>query len=126
MEHRPHPGTGRPLAGPTLSFHLKEEVGRLRSEPDWTAGRRAITLAKHDGLRVVLTALRAGAVLEEHVAAGALAVQGLEGRIRFEAGGETRTLGPGDLLVLEPGLAHRVRAEEESVFLLTVAQPGDR
>lgn len=122
MEHRPHPGTERPLAGPTLFFHLQDEVARLREEPDWTAGRRAITLAKHSGLRVVLTALRAGAVLDEHLAAGALAVQGLEGRIRFQAGGETRTLGPGDLLVLEPGLPHSVRADEESVFLLTVAQ----
>jgi len=47
----------------------------------------------------------------------------LEGRVRFAAGDETRVLVPGDLVALEPGLSHDVQALEESVLLLTLAQP---
>lgn len=125
MTTRPHPGTERPLAAPLMLFRLPEEVARLKGEPGWTGGKRAITLTKQGGLRVVLIALRAGATLDEHLAAGALTVQVLEGRVRFDAGGETRALVPGELLALEPGLPHDVQAVDESVFLLTLAQPAD-
>ena len=126
MTSRPHPGTDRPLAAPALHFRLQEELRRLRGEPDWTSGRRSITLAKHGGLRVVLIAMLAGATLDEHVAAGALTVQVLEGRVRFTAGGETLMLVPGELLALEPGLPHEVHAMDASAFLLTLAQSGER
>jgi quercetin dioxygenase-like cupin family protein len=126
MTPRPHPGTDRPLAAPLLLFRLPEEVSRLKGEPDWTGGKRTITLTKQGGLRVVLIALRAGATLDEHLAAGALTVQVLEGSVRFAAGGETRSLVPGELLALEPGLRHDVQAVDESVFLLTLAQPVER
>lgn len=80
MTNRPHPGTERLLAAPLLLFRFAEEVARLKGEPDWAGGKRAITLTKQGGLRVVLIALRSGATLDEHVAAGALTVQVLEGR----------------------------------------------
>ena len=123
MTTRPHPGSERPLASPVLRFRLAEEVARLRAEPDWTSGKRAITLTKQQGLRVVLLALRAGAALHEHLTAGALTIQVLEGRLRLDAGGETREIVAGELLALEPGLLHDVHAVDESVFLLTLAQP---
>ncbi len=126
MTHRPHPGSERPLAAPLLQFRLADEVARLQGEQGWTAGKRAITLAKQGGLRVVLIALRAGAALDEHLAAGALTLQVLEGRVGFDAGAETRALLPRELLVIEPGLPHDVRALDESVFLLTLAQPIER
>ena len=126
MTTRPHPGTERLLAAPLLLFRLPDEVVRLKGEPDWAAGKRAITLTKQGGLRVVLIALRPGATLDEHLAVGALTVQVLEGRVRFDAGGETRVLMPGELLALEPGLRHDVQAVDESVFLLTLAQPVER
>src|SRR5512147_2454341 len=67
MTQRPHPGSDRALAGPVMQFSLFEEIERLKAEPDWTAGRRSITLAKQSGLRVVLMVLRAGAKVDEHL-----------------------------------------------------------
>ena len=122
MTDRPHPGTERPLEAPVLSFRLADELARLKGESDWTAGRRTITLAKQGSLRLVLIALRAGAALEEHVAPGVISVHVLEGAIRFTAEGRAQPLGPGDLLTLLPGRTHRVDAERDSAFLLTIAQ----
>lgn len=126
MTKRPHPGTDRPLAAAQLFFRLPDDVRSLKGEADWKAGKKTITLTKQGGLRVVLIALHAGATMDDHLAAGALTVQVLEGRVRFTAGGETRALVPGELLALEPGLPHDVQALEESVFLLTLAQPVER
>jgi len=123
---RPHPGNERSLSAPVLLLNLLEELRRLRSEPDWTGGKRTITLTKQGGLRVVLVALHAGASMEEHLAAGAMTAQVLEGRVHFVVGGETRTLSPGELMAVEPGLPHTVQAVEESAFLLTLAQPVER
>jgi quercetin dioxygenase-like cupin family protein len=64
--------------------------------------------------------------LDEHLATGGLTVQGLEGRVRFSTTSETHWLGPGEVLALEPELQHDVQAMEESVFLLTIAQPVGR
>ena len=126
MPRRPHPGTDRSLEGPVLHFRLLEELHRLKDEPNWKGGKRTITLTKQAGLRVVLVALLAGGTLDQHLAAGALTLQVLEGRLRLAAGGETRTLLPNELLVLEPALPHEVQAEDASAFLLTLAQPPGR
>lgn len=124
MTPRPHPGSERPLDAPVLHFHLAEEVARLKAEPGWASGKQTITLSKQEGQRVVLVGMRAGAELEEHVAPGAISVQLLEGAIQFTTRDEARPLRPGDLLTLAPGRPHAVRAEGESILLLTLAHPS--
>ena len=77
MRMQRSPGTERLREGPLRLFRLADEIARLKGEADWTGGKRAITLTKQDGQRVVLLALRAGAKLDEHLAAGALTIAGL-------------------------------------------------
>lgn len=126
MTLRPHPGSERPLDAPALLFRLTDEIARLKAEPGWTGGKQTITLAKQGTQRVVLIGMHAGAVLEEHVAPGAISVHLLEGSLRFTAAGAPHLLAPGDLLTLAPGQPHAVRAESASVFLLTLGQPAER
>jgi len=120
MPARQHPVTERPLTAPALQFDLVHEIQRLKSEKDWTAGKRSITLAKPGARRVVLMALRTDARVEEHAVAGALFLQVLEGRVRVTVAEHTWSLGGGELLALEPKVPHRVHAMTESVLLLTL------
>jgi len=112
------------LAGATLTFDLGAELEQLRQEESYRAGdRNARTLVKEGGLRIVLTALQAGARLREHSAPGPISVQTLAGRIRLHAADETVDLPVGGLLALDRNVAHDVEALEDSAFLLTIAWP---
>ena len=72
------------LAGSHLVYDLAAEAAQVRYERGYREGdRNANTLVKTDALRVVLTALRQGARLHEHVAPGWTSVHTLQGRLRF-------------------------------------------
>jgi quercetin dioxygenase-like cupin family protein len=118
---RPH---APPMAGPFLEFDLTAEVDRLHREVTWKTGRNARTLMKYDDLRVVLTALRANARIQEHKTEGRISVHMLSGHLRLNASGRTFDLLPGSLLALDQGTPHDIEALEESAFLLTIAWPG--
>jgi quercetin dioxygenase-like cupin family protein len=131
--HAPGQTTGSPmrgpqqLRGPLLTFDLAAEAGQLRAELAYQAGERsANTLVKAPDLRVVLTAMRAGARLKEHDAAARISIQTLSGRLRLHVADEPVELPAGHLLVLDHDLVHDVEALEDCVFLLTVAWQADR
>jgi quercetin dioxygenase-like cupin family protein len=113
------------LTGPALSFGLTGEVEALRGEPAWERfDRNAKTLVKDGAFRVVLTALKAGAALDEHRVSARVMVQTVHGRLRVHLSAPDAAvidLPAGHLAVLQPGITHRVEAVEESAFLLTVA-----
>lgn len=114
-----------PLESPILSFDLNAEIGRLRGEDGWQAGRDSKTLVKHPDFRVVLTVLKSGARLHEHKAAGRISVQAVAGHIRMHVQDKVFDLPAGHLLALERALPHDVEALEDSAFLLTIAWPED-
>jgi quercetin dioxygenase-like cupin family protein len=115
------------LAAPHLVFELSDELERLKAEPSWQRGdRNANTLVKEPDFRIVLTALKAGAQLEEHQVAGRVAVQVLAGRVRMHLPDGAVELAAGRLIAFEPEIAHRVEALEESALLLTIGWPAGR
>jgi len=108
-----------------MAFDLAAEAGQLRAELAYKEGdRNANTLLKEQGARVVLTALRQGARLQEHQTAGWVVIQTIVGRVRLQALGQSVDLPAGHLVTLEPNVAHEVEALEESVFLITLAWVG--
>ena len=118
---RPH---AAPMADPFMEFELPGEIHRLHAETTWSTGQNARTLVKYDDLRVVLIALAAEARMPEHTAEGRISIQVLSGHIQVRASGRTFNLRSGGLLALDHGIAHDVRALEESALILTVAWPG--
>jgi quercetin dioxygenase-like cupin family protein len=113
-----------PLSGQGLLFHLEDEIRDLRSELGRTSGGRAAkTLAKAGGLRVTLILLRGGVTVDPQAAAGGASLQVLEGRLRVQADTRVLEATPGDLVVLGENLREPIRAEEDSLFLVTVAWP---
>ena len=112
------------LVGPYLELDLVRELDGLKREPEWASGQNARTLVKHDTLRIVLTALKAGHRIPEHQTDGHISIQTLSGRIHVRAGGRTFDLPGGVLLALEQGVRHDVEATHDSAFLLTIARPA--
>jgi quercetin dioxygenase-like cupin family protein len=104
-------------------FDLNAEIARF--PPDVPSGRRAETLIKTSGLRVVLITMRAGTALHEHVAPGTITVQPIRGRFVFAAGAEEREIVAGTLIAVESGVRHAVRALEGGAFLLTIGWSGE-
>lgn len=106
-------------------FDLPREIDGLRGEATWRQGDRdAKTLLKDCDLRVVLTALKAGAVLKEHQVPGPATIHLLAGRIALRLPDRTVELSSGQLLTLDGDLRHDVEAIEESAFLVTIAWPA--
>ncbi len=109
-----------------MEFDLPSEIHRLKAEATWSTGQNAKTLIKYDDFRVVLIALAAEAGQPEHKAEGRITIHVLSGHIRVLAAGRTFSLRPGGVLAVDHGVAHDVRALEESALLLTIAWPGTR
>jgi quercetin dioxygenase-like cupin family protein len=100
-------------------FNLDAEIERFQPG-DTEAGRRAETLIKADGLRVVVVTMRAGISLHEHIAPGPITIHALRGRFVVTFGNQEREIGPGDLVSLESGIRHAVGTIEDGAFLLTI------
>lgn len=112
----------RPLGGGVIVFRLPRERERAADAAALLKhGRSARTLLRDGPLRVTLVVLGPGGELAEHSAAGPIAVQPLDGAIRFTVDGQTHYLGAGEMLTAAAGLPHTVRSTYGAAFLLTVA-----
>lgn len=82
--------------------------------------RQTETLARESGVSILLMAMEAGDALHEHAAEGVVSIQLLLGHTTVKAGEEAFDLLPGQLVMLQPGVRHDLRAVERSTILLTV------
>jgi quercetin dioxygenase-like cupin family protein len=115
----------RPLHGPLQSFDLEAEVLRLRGEKEWQEGRRnAVTLRKGGGMNVVLLAMKAGDILDEHSAPGPISLVVREGYVRFTTTDGSVEAGPEALVACDAGVRHSVEALSDAVFLINLARSG--
>jgi quercetin dioxygenase-like cupin family protein len=117
--------TPGPLGNPMLTIDLNGEIKRLREENSWQGGRDSKTLVKNEDFRIVLTVLKANALLHEHKATGRISVQVLSGHIQMHVQDKVFELPAGHLLALDRAVPHDVKALEDSAFLLTIAWPEE-
>jgi quercetin dioxygenase-like cupin family protein len=116
----------RPREHPEVRFAPDQHAIDLRAvareleEAPARRGQRQKALYRHGRLTVALFTFDAGAGLADHVAAGVVTINVLDGRLRVFAGGVENTLPAGNLLVLAPGVRHDVHAEQPSTMLLQV------
>jgi quercetin dioxygenase-like cupin family protein len=110
------------FAGESRVFDLAAELLRLRAEPHGAVrGHRQMTLFHRPPVAHVLFSFDAGGALKRHVADGLVTIHVLEGRIQVETDEGGTALHAGQVLVLNPKVAHAVHAAEASAMLLTVA-----
>jgi quercetin dioxygenase-like cupin family protein len=110
-------------ASTVTSFALPDMAYQLMLEEAFLhAGRNALTLARGDDLTVVLMVLKAQSELHEHKAPGPITVTALFGYLEFQAATQSEPLAlqAGDAAVCGAHLAHRVKALEDSAFLLVM------
>lgn len=81
---------------------------------------KTTTLAKSADLELIRLVLPAGKVIPVHKAPGEITVQCLEGRVAFTATGQTQNLAAGQLLYLNAGEPHALKAIEDSSLLVTL------
>jgi quercetin dioxygenase-like cupin family protein len=106
-----------------MSFPIQAMAQQLMTEDSFqTSGRNALTLIHHPNLTVVLTVLKAGAVLDEHHAPAPVTLVPLFGEIVLaSAEGTTRlTLDHSKAAVFAAHLPHRVEAQQDSAFILVM------
>lgn len=109
---------------PTLAIlDIGSEGVALLAEPEWTGGdRNSRTLFKGDTLRIVLTALRAEAVMQNEDPDESVAIQPLQGEITVRVGRQDILARSGELVCVGEGEPWEVRASADSLFLLTVGR----
>lgn len=120
------PSINRPLAGPSLTFRLADQLRELRGEEAYRrSGRAGRTLTKSGRLRVVLLAVGADVLIGTHQADSPMTLQVVEGGLRFRDEGGEHELGRGDLLFFGPGNAEDIRATADSALLITISAVDD-
>jgi quercetin dioxygenase-like cupin family protein len=123
---RNRPEGTRTLDAPILRINLPDYVRQIKREVAWQDNdRNAITLLHNDSMRLVLVALKAGAEMTRHAVEAAISIHTLSGRLWVESDAQSFSVDAEEIATLQPGLQHYVFAEEESVFLLTLAGKGD-
>lgn len=98
-----------------LEAAADELLGRLPGNR-----RQSESLAREQGVSVIMMAMEEGDALKEHSAAGVVTVQLLRGQVAIGANGEVVDLAPRQMVLFQPGVRHSVEARERSVVLLTV------
>lgn len=80
----------------------------------------SIALTKTEQIELIRLVLPAGKEMPEHHVKGDITFQCLSGEIAFITRGTPTTLKAGEMLYLEGGAPHAVRAVTDSVALLTI------
>jgi quercetin dioxygenase-like cupin family protein len=113
------------LAGPLLTFDLREEFARLRAETPYIEHQRnAKTLVKSDAFRLVAVALRAGVRFDEDDPRGHVGLVVHEGAVTLHVAGRVESLRTGSVGAMEPGNPWWAEADDDSLLLLHLGWPA--
>jgi len=93
-------------------------IGRAAGED--LAQFSSIALAKTEQMELIRMTVPAGRAVPQHAVRGQLTLQCLEGEVAFDAHGRTALLRGGEMLYLEGGAPHALRANADSLLLLTI------
>ncbi len=96
------------------------DVVDIRPVGETLVGHVTTAILKSAQLELVRLVLPSGKAMREHRVAGEITVQCIEGLIEFTTPTFSRRLGPGQLVHLQGGEAHSLRALTDSTALLTI------
>jgi len=97
---------------------IEAMLTQLRSENAWEKNdRNGITVFKTDQMTVVLTILKAGALVENNLVEGLYMLQVIKGGLVVDTGDCPIKLEQGNILNLHAGVKHNILAKKETELL---------
>lgn len=108
------------MAAPLLDGSTAEFMNLLETCPVVPGATVSRPLLNRAEGRVVVFAMDAQQVISEHRAPFLATVQVLDGRLRFEIGGQEREMAANDWLLMPPDEPHSLEALEATRFVLTL------
>lgn len=113
------PEGDRVLDAPYVYADLPGFAEQVKDEKAWErSDRNSITVFKTDGMTIVLTAMKEGAVIKDNTVNGYFTVQVLEGKIRMETLEGDINMTQHQLISFHPKVPHSIEANADSVLLL--------
>lgn len=109
----------------TQIYSLPVLAREFLTEVAGSVERKKKNLFSAQGLQVFLLYIRAQGHVPTHHASGAITVQTLVGRARFDAEGQSHDMPSGSIISLAPGIPHELWAGEESVLLVSHAMGAE-
>ena len=105
-----------------LIFDLPTLVERIKVNHSWANGElNSMILLKTPDKQIVLTALHDRTEIQSFQSNESITFQIIEGKLTFRTPKESVTLDEGQLLTLHENVKYSLTTEEETVFLLTIA-----
>lgn len=124
---RNRPEGDRVLDAPYVFADLPKFLEQVKKEKAWEKNdRNGITIFKTDGMTMVITVLKEGAVIKDNTVNGYFTIQVLHGQLRMETLEGDADLNTDQLIAFHPGIPHSLEAKRDTVVLLTTVdvQPG--
>jgi quercetin dioxygenase-like cupin family protein len=107
---------------PLQKYDLPTLIVKMKNSYTWAQGElKAMILMKNPYKQIVLTALHEGTAINSFQSNDSITFQIIEGKLKFHTHKESVTLEKGQLLTLHEHIKYNLTTQEETVFLLTIA-----
>lgn len=100
---------------------LDDQLDELLAEPHGPVdGHRQIAIAHRRGMTLVLFYFEDGGHMPDHEVDGAVTIHVLDGDLEIQTDDHDHRVESGQMLILNPGVTHDVKAHRESKMLLMI------
>lgn len=107
---------------PFPSFDLPTLIEELKQDHCWAKGElNAMILLNRPDKQIMLTVLHKGTEISSFHSGDTITFQIIEGKMKFYSRSNSIVLDKGQLLTLHENIKYRLTSNEETAFLLTIA-----
>ncbi|MFC0775532.1 AraC family ligand binding domain-containing protein [Terrimonas alba] len=114
------PEGARAIDASYIFTDIAATINQLKDEKAWDKNdRNGITVFKSGNIRIVISALKAGAFIKENEVEGYMSIQMLRGKAVFTASEGDVQLKENQLVTLHPHVIHSFKAVSDCIVLLS-------
>lgn len=125
-QRRPRTPPRERFAGNEKQFRLEEEFAGLPEESRGHGGHMQKALYRHGPFTTAIFAFDAGSGLDQHRVEGESFIHVLEGELSVQTSENEYLLRANDVLLLDPGVQHDLRAVKATRMMMTFIMMAER